>query len=1109
MKKNKGYKTSFVFFLLYALLLFSGTANAQVQKDVYNVKLNNVTFKEAMVQITSQSGYFFVYEDADIANIPKINKEFKSSTISQIMDDCVKGTGLTFSIDKKVIYIKKSGAKSVLSSDAKKPDQESDSLYVYGKVTDSNNDPLPGASVAVKGEKSKGVITDLDGNYKLKINDFTKQNVLAINFLGMQPQEVGIDGRKVINVALREGENELEQIVVVGYGVARKKDIAGSIENISAASLAKTNSSSFQKALQGKMAGVQITSSSGIPGSSFSINIRGRGSINADTQPLYIIDGVQVTNGAQATNILTNADVLAGLNPDDIESISVLKDGASASIYGAQAANGVVIITTKKGASGKTKVSVTATTGIQEIVRRVPLLNGKQWAEFALLEYKNYDEYNGTSMYQEQVDLFKSFGWGDDGYSNAPTTNWYDEIFRKAVVQNYQVSLSGGTEKTKFYVSGGYNKTDGIIKHTGFNRTSGRLNLSHEIAPWLTFNTNNTFSGTLHNQSSTVGAANPSRTAMFLLPGVSPRDADGNYYSDLKYGYFLYNIPQMLELNEYTGKTNNLLSANDLTFKIIKGLEFKSSYNLDMTWLNEHQFSDPRTRLGSRVNGAILANATDINKFQSEQVLSYNTTFKDVHRLNVVGGFSYSSYKYHMIGAEANGVSSPDLRLLSSAATPISTTEQYSEWKMAGFFGRASYTFKDKYILTGTIRYDGSSRFGTDNKWGTFPSLSFAWRMKEEKFLKDVKWLNDLKLRASYGITGNASIGDYVSQRLYAANSAYSGSSGIIPSSIGNQKLTWEKKHSKNVGVTAGFFNSRISTNIDFYMDDTKDLLYYRIIPQTTGFSQIPSNMGGVRNQGVDFQLNTVNIDGENFKWETAINISYSDNYITELQDGLQELGQYKVGMPITANYVYNWAGVNSSDGRPMYYDKDGYITYNPTLQDRVWTKGEDPKFFGGMENTITWKNFSLSFFFQFQSGAVKYWNDKAVLIGQAADNNLLSDMYYSYWRTPGDVTWVPKPVIDGSYPGNPMKYDNNGETTMSLIYESTDFIKLKNINLSYNIPQKLVKKLKITDAQIYANAYNVWTTTPYQGYDPESVGIDRGLYPQSKSYSIGIKINF
>lgn len=1108
MKEDKRSKVSFVVLLLFLINVPFVNIGAQNQKDLYNVKLENLTLKEAMVKITSQCGYYFVYEDADIANVPKISKDFKSSSIEQIMTECLKGTNLTFEIDKKIIYIKKSTAKPATSGAPKKIAQSDDSLYVYGKITDMNNQPLPGASVEVKGVKNKGVTADYDGNYKLKLSDPSKENVLVFNYLGMQSKEVEINGRKEINVSLSEGINELEQVVVVGYGVTKKKDIAGSIENISATEIAKTNTQSFQRAMQGKVSGVQIVSSSGIPGSSFSINIRGRGSINADTQPLYIVDGVQITNGAQATNILINTDVMAGLNPDDIESISILKDGASASIYGAQAANGVVIITTKKGSAGKTKVSANATIGIQEIARKVPVMTGPQWAEFALLEYKNYDQYNGTNKYQQQLELFKSFGWGDDGYSNAPTTDWYDEIFRKALVNNYQVSLTGGNEKTRFYASAGYNKTDGIIKHTGFNRISARLNLSHEIAPWLTLNTNNTFSGTIHNQSSDIGAANPARTAMFLLPGVSPRDENGEYYSDLTYGYFLYNIPQMLELNEYTGKTHNLLSANDLTVKLAQGLEFKSSYNIDLTWLNEHQFSDPRTRLGSRVNGAVSANSTDINKFQTEQVLSYNATFNE-NRLSAVAGFSYSNYKYHMIGAEANGVSSPDLHLLSSAATPVATTESYSEWKMAGFFARLSYTIKEKYIFTGTVRYDGSSRFGKDNLWGTFPSISFAWRVKEENFLKDVDWLNDFKLRASYGVTGNASIGDYVSARLYEANATYGGSSGMIPSSIGNQKLSWEKKHSKNFGITAGLFKGRINTNIDFYRDDTKDLLYYRVIPQTTGFSEIPSNMGGVRNQGIDLQINTVNIDSGDFSWETSINLSWCENEITELQDGLDELGKYKVGMPVTAEKVYKWAGVNTSDGRPMYYDKDGYITYNPTLEDRVWTKGTDPTFFGGIDNTIKWKNFTLSFFFQFQSGAVKYFNDKTVLIGQAADNNLLEEMYKSYWSKPGDVTWVPKPVLDGAYPGNPMKYDNNGDPMMSLIFESTDFIKLKNVNLSYDIPAKLVKKLKLQDAQIFATGYNLWTTTPYQGYDPESVGIDRGIYPQSKSYSLGIKINF
>lgn len=1106
---NKNCSNSFfLLFVLGILLCFSGSAGAQTKEKLFDVKINNLSLKEALAVITSKCGYYFVYEDSDLSSDFKVNKSFKASSIEQILSGCLKNSGLTFTLKNKTVYIKKAAEsapqdKKVVQA---KPDAAG-AVYVTGKVTDEKNEPLPGAYIKLKGSKSSVTTADAEGNYRIKVSD-AAADILEISFIGMKSAFIQVNGRGVVNAVLGSENNQLDQIVVVGYGSVKKKDIAGSVQNVTASEIANSHNQNFEKAIQGKVSGVQIISTSGIPGSSFSINIRGRGSINADTQPLYIVDGVQITNGSQSSNVLTNANVMGGINPDDIESITVLKDGASASIYGAQAANGVVIITTKKGTAGKTRVSFSATVGIQKLARKVPVLNGKQWAEYSLLEYKNYDNCYKTNYYQQQVDLYKSFGWGDDGYSKAPTTDWYDEIFRKASVSNYELGISGGTDKTKFYVSGNYNKTNGIIKHTDFSRATGRINLSHQITPWLTLNTKNTFSRNIYNQASQIAASNPSRTAMFLLPGVSPRDENGDYYQDLPYGYYQYNIPQMLELNQYKGKTSNLISANDLTFKIIDGLEFKSSYNFDYTWMNEHQYSDPRTRLGARVNGSVEDYSTDINKFQTEQVATYNKSFSD-NTLSAVAGFSYVDYQYHMSGANAIGVSNPDLSLLGSASTPKTVTEQYSEWKMAGFFARVSFTLKEKYIFSGTVRYDGSSRFGEDNKWGWFPSISFAWRMKQENFLKNVSWLDDLKLRASYGITGNSNIGDYVASRLYEGGYAYNGVSGVLASSIGNQKLSWEKKHSKNAGITAAFFGNRISCDIDVYRDDTKDLLYYRTIPQTTGFATMPSNMGEVKNTGLDFQLNTVNINMDDFKWETSLNLSWCKNSITKLQDGLDQIGNYKVGKPITAEYIYKWAGVNASDGRPMYYDKDGYITYNPGLEDRYWTKGTDPTFFGGILNTVSWKNLTLSFFIQFQRGAVKYWSDKTVLIGQAADNNLLKDVYNNYWKQPGDVTWVPQPFYNGAYPGNPMKYDSNSDPGMSLIYESTNFIKLKNVSLSYDLPKKLLKKIGIETAQIFVNAYNLWTSTPYQGYDPESVGNDRGLYPQSKSVSAGVKINF
>lgn len=1100
--------------LIVAMLLpgyIQGTPTEKEQNSVYSIKIEFLSLKDAVKKIANETGHYFVFEDKDLEGAPVVNKEFVSTPVNHIMEECLANTGLTYKIEDKVIYVtKKPAPKSTTEKSAEiAGDSQQKRFEVAGMIKDLGGSPIPGVYVTVKESQTLSSLSGLDGIYKISLPEEGSAYTLVFSFLGMQTQEVAVSGRNTIDITMRDQETLLDEIVVVGYGVERKKDIAGSIENISAGELSKTNNASFQKAIQGRLAGVQIVSTSGLPGSSFSVNIRGRGSINAGTQPLYIIDGVQVVNGSHTTNVLANADIMSGLNPDDIESVTVLKDGASASIYGAQAANGVVIITTKSGSAEKTALTVNASMGVQDLIRRVPVLNGKEWAEYALLEYSNYDKLYGTGEHQKYLNLFKGFGWGDDGFSNAPTTNWYDEIFRKAIVQNYQLSMSGGGDKTKVYFSAGYNQTEGIIKHTGFDRISGRLNVSHKVKDWVTFSTNTSFSSTKHIQATTTAAANPSRTAMLLLPGVGPRDENGEYYADLPYGYYLYNIPQMLELNEYTGKTYNLTTSNALTFNLAPGLTFKSSYNFDFTWMFEHHYSDPRTRLGRRDNGVIMASAMDIVNFQSEQVLNYNKTFNKIHRVNAVAGFSYTNYQYHMQSGESNGVANPDLRLLSSGAIPVSADESYSEWKLAGFFTRLSYTLKDKYIFSGTVRYDGSSRFGRENLWGTFPSLSFAWRINEESFMEGMEWISDLRLRASYGVTGNSSIGNYVSHRLYTGNVSYDSKPGIVQSTIGNRQLTWEKKHSKNLGLSLGLFQDRITASFDLYRDDTKDLLYSRVIPYTTGFTSIPSNMGGVRNEGLDIHVNSLNVEGKDFEWETSFNLSFNKNYITELQDGLDELGSYKVGKGITQSYVYKWAGVNTSDGRPMYYDKDGYITYNPTPDDRYWIKGTDPTVYGGMENTFRWKGLSLSFFLQFQRGALKYWSDKTVLIGQAADNNLLKDIYNNYWKAPGDVTWVPLPMLNGSYPGNPMKYDANVDPGMSLIFESTDFIKLKNINISYDLPKSLVNKLKLSDVQVYGTAYNVWTSTPYQGYDPESIGNDRGLYPQSKSYSFGIKVNF
>ena len=972
-------------------------------------------------------------------------------------------------------------------------------MEVSGEVTDELGEPIIGATVIVDGTQ-QGIITDIDGKFSFVVKDVEKP-VLKVSCVGMTTQRVPVT-KDYLNIQLTEEQLEIEEVVVVGYATTKKKEVSGAISNLGSEVIAKTQAESFQKAIQGRMSGVQVISTSGTPGGAVSIQVRGKSTIGAGSEPLYIIDGVQITAGDQSSGILKSTDILSTLNPDEIESIDVLKDGATASIYGAQAANGVVIITTKKGREGKTKVTAKVSGGFQNVANLLPVLNGPQYAEMALLASKNLNGERSIA-YNKLLENFIDKGWGENGYSNAPTTNWYDEVYRTAWVQDYQLGISGGGKKTRFYIGAGYNETEGIVKNTGFNRINLRTNLSHDITSWVTVNTNTSFSNMDQAQYSRVKNSNPMRAASLIQPTNSPYDEEGNYLTSLTDGEFIHNVAQTLELNHYDGRTMKFITANSLDFKLFKGLTFKSSYNYDLTELKEHSFIDPRTRAGEKDNGIISMVNTTIQNFQTEQVFNYNTVIGEKHRLSATAGFSYRHQQRTGLGASASGVAHPNFTLLGSAAIPLEADEPFSEWKMAGFFGRANYIFNDRYIVTGTLRYDGSSRFGSDQKWGLFPSLSAAWRMNEEEWIKPIEWISDLRLRAGYGITGNSNIGNYEAQRLYAGLGAYDNKPGIYPNTIGNPALTWEKNHSKNFGVSFGVLDNRISLESDFYLNDTKDLLYYRQIPSTTGYSVIPSNMGGVRNMGVDLMLNTLNVSFDGFEWRTTINFSYNKNEITALQDGLEIIDNYKVGESVSSERTYAWAGVNSADGRPMYYDKDGYITYRPTLEDRVWTGTKDPKYYGGVSNDFSYKGISLSVFFQYQAGANAYWSDKSVLMGWWGDANMPLEMYEQYWRKPGDQTWVPRPITQEQYVGSPRKTTE----ISTLHFEQTDYLKLKNINLSYDLPKSLIKRWQLSGLQIFASAYNLLTWTNYPGNDPEFVGDDQGLYPASRSFSFGVKL--
>lgn len=977
-------------------------------------------------------------------------------------------------------------------------------ITITGKVLDETGTPVIGAIVLIKGT-TRGVGTDANGEFTLPNITVGKGIYLTISSLGFLPKEVKVNSSDPLSIVLIENDRQLEEVVVIGYGTEKKKNIAGAVASISSDELSRVPIENLQKAMEGKVAGVQITSANGTPGGAVSILVRGAGTFNAKTMPLYIIDGVQMITGDQSTGIIKSSDVLSSLNPSEIQSIDILKDGASASIYGAQAANGVVIITTKKGHEGQNKVSVSLSGGIQKIAKKVDVLSGPQVAELDLLSHANRYGKN-SSDYQDLLAQYQGYGWGKDGFSDAPTYDWYKYLYRTAYVGDAQVSISGGSAKERHYISAGFNSTDGVLIETGFKRASFRVNLSYDLAKWLTLSTNNSYSVMNQNQQSDVRAANPNRMAFMMHPANSPYDKNGDFVPNLEYGYYLHNVVQMMKLNEYKGRTNKLLSANSLEFKIMKGLDFKSNYNVDVVTVKEHQFIDPRTREGEKTQGLVSDANVNMVNFQTEQVFSYNNVFNKIHSISAIAGVSYRHETSDMNGATGTGVSNPEFHLLGSTAMPTAVAGNYSEWKMAGAFARANYTLNDKYIFNATIRRDGSSRFGEKKRWGWFPSVSAAWHINKEDFMKSLEFVSDLRLRASYGVTGNSEIGNYVARRWYTGQGAYDNQPALRPSSVGNPYLTWEKSHSKNIGLNIGVLDEKISAEIDFYIKDTKDLLYNRTIPVSTGFTVIPSNMGGVKNKGIELSLHTINLETNNFNWTSSFNISFNKNEITKLQDGLKEIGDYKIGESVSSVLVYNWAGVNESDGRPMYYDKDGYIVYYPREEDRVHTRPAEPKYFGGFSNNFEWKGFELSVLFQFQHGGVSYWNDKLTMLGSDGDQNLLAAKYDSFWKQPGDVTWIPKPSFGGRYPGDPMGIDQEIST---LHYEKTDYLKLKSIMLSYNLNRNLIRPLGLSNLQVYLSAYNLVTWTNYPGQDPEFTGKDLGSYPQSRSYSMGVKLDF
>jgi len=980
-----------------------------------------------------------------------------------------------------------------------------------GRVIDAQaNAGLTGVSVQIKGI-TNGTTTDNGGEFTL----YTGQKfpfTLVVSYIGYETQEIVADGSP-ITIRLKEALNQLNDVVVVGYGTQKRSDLTGSVASVPKEALTQ-QVSSFERLLQGSVPGVQITQTSGQPGSPVSVRIRGGNSITAGNEPLYVIDGFPIynNNGDASAGVASgpNINALSGLNPSDIESIDVLKDASATAIYGSRGANGVVVVTTKRGKAGRNIVNYDGSYGVQQVSNTVDVLtDAKQWA---LL--KN----------DARVNAGKAPYYTDDQIAQlSDGTDWQNAAFRTAPAQNHQLTISGGDDKTHYAVSGNYFKQEGVLLNTDFERFSGRLNFDRQVSSAFKVNASFTASKTNAN----IADDNLVRFLLLMPPTVAIRDANGEYTYQSEFETPLGNPIATLEEETNQSNTNRILGNVFGEYQIIEGLTAKVSIGADIINNKENRYIPTTIYQGANTNstGTAAVGSKVASSWLNENTLTYVKKFGERHAFNAVVGFTQQALRSEYVTAGSQGFSAEQLTYndLGGGVVYTKPASGSSEWALKSFLGRVNYTFDDKYLFTVTARADGSSRFGGNHKWGYFPSAAFAWNASKESFLKLPEIVNNLKFRLSAGLTGNQEIGVYQSLATLSNNNYFFGGNAVIgysPNRIGNPDLGWETTAQYDAGIDVSLFNSRINLTVDGYYKKTTDLLLDVPLPFTTGQSSALQNYGTVANKGLEFALNTTNIQGD-FNWSSGLVLSINKNKILSLGDGIESIisgvSIAQVGQPLGTFYGLKTNGIfqltddiahlpvyltNNQPGDQRYVDKDGSNDITAT-GDRFLIGNAQPKFLGGFSNNFSYKNFDLSVFFQGSYGNKIFNQNKQqleILSGQQNASITALDR------------WTPQNQ------GNviPRAYEDPAAVNSDRYVEDGSYLRLKNLTLGYTLPLTFASKAHNVKIRFYFSAQNLVTWTKYTGYDPEvskngqstlNQGVDYAVYPNAKLFTGGVNI--
>lgn len=1102
---SSSYRKTLRTFCLLLFLSISFSAYSQIK-----VSLKDQPLRAALKKIEQVSNYKFFYNESLPDLNRKVSLDVQDATIDETMQQLLDKTELSYKKEEKNVIVL-----------VRKVVQDASSIKnISGVVVDEKGEPVIGASIAVEGT-TLGTITNLNGEYTL--SNVPEKAEVTISFIGYKTLKLRAGDKGLSKIILKEDSELLDEVVVVGYGTVKKRDLTGSVASLNSETISAVPATTAAEALQGRASGVVVSTSNWSPGAAPSILIRGKRSINASNDPLFVVDGIPVTGG------------MGEISPADIESMEVLKDASATAIYGSRGANGVILITTKQGKEGRTHVDYNGYVGIQTIQNKLEMMNGAEYAEYTREAYRNSV---GTSKYMSDVPdkeqdmllpMFKQdpyvlesvmMGYDENGNydpSKVRSFDWFDYVTRTGIITDHQVNVRGGGAKTNFMASATYNKNEGIMRDQDYERFSIRLNISHKINDYVRIGGQTQYSHSVQNRGSGM------EEDMYLYR-ITPlgrfQNDDGTYPGLVGSDSQMYNPLQ----NMVDGAVDRPLKNSrflgsyfaDIKFPI-KGLSFRSNLGIDSRTEQDYQYFASATTERKGGNSFASNAVTKYTMLTWENYFSYNREFNDKHSFGITLLQSIQQDMQEGLEGKVQKLPSDLLKYYDLAAGLMidGVGSNYMKWNMASFMGRINYGFLGRYLLTVSARYDGSSRLADGHKWVLFPSAALAWRISDEAFMKNITWMDNLKLRVGYGKTGNSAVDPYQTKgqlalQHYVFNNGGSEYIGYAPSIMANSQLTWETTDQWNVGIDFGFLKNRINGTVELYLQNTKDLLLERQLPVVSGFSSVMSNVGSTRNKGIEITLNTRNIVSKKITWSTDLTFSANKEEIIELYNGkVDDIGSlWFIGHPIDVYYNYKkigiWQNTESDLAEMAKYNKNGANfkpgsirledvdkNYKITEEDKQILGSARPKFVASMVNNFEFKGFDMSVFLYASVGGLMK-NNIEFMEKPGRGNSVKVD----YWTLNNPTNAFPRPSVDVE------KLDY----ISSMGYDKADFLRIRNITLGYTLPEKVSKKILMDKVRIYLSANNPAVFTKFTGIDPE--GANGRTAPSYSTWMFGINLS-